>query len=278
MKKLLILGLVFLSACTKDNLPKFNKLEGLRILAFQTDTPEVNPGTSVTIKPIISDINATSLTYSASHCIDPGLSYGASATCENNPSKQVIASNVALTAPGVGESWTGLADSFTFNVPIEAIMFSSRTPTETYNGVSYLIEYTLVNNLGESVKSVKRIIVSETSKTPKNLNPATSQVFAGGVAMVSLSLSSKLSLSTDLSLTSAENYNLKNLKGELVNQVENLTTTWFVTDGETKFYRSNGVSTNEFTAPDQAPANRSFYLLAISRDDRGGVSLVKKKF
>lgn len=278
MKKLFILSLLAFVSCSKDNLPDFNKLEGQRILAFQTSTPEVNPGTSLTLTPVISDLSATSLSFSAASCIDPGISYGAPATCENNPTKTVIAANVPLTLPGTGENWTGLADSFTVNIPVDVLIFAGRTAQETYNGISYLVEYTLTSNSGKSTTSIKRILVSESAKTSKNTNPVTTDIFASGVSMTALNLSSKLNLSTDLNLSSAETYTTKNAKLELISNVEKLTTTWFVTDGETKYYRSSNVDVNEFTAPDAAPVGRFFYLLAVTRDERGGVSVVKKKF
>jgi hypothetical protein len=278
MKKIICISFVVLSACSKNNLPEFNKLEGLRLLAFQTITPEVNPGAAVTLTPIISDVNATGMMYSAASCVDTGISYGATATCEGNPTKVVIATNVALTLPGTAESWTGLANSFVVNVPNDTLMFTGRTAQETFNGVNYIVEYTLTNNKGESLTSIKRIPVSETTKTVKNTNPTTSDILADGASMTALSFGAKTFLSTDVSLSSAEVYTTKNAQLEFVTQTEKLTTTWFVTDGTTKYYRSSGVNANEFTAPDQAPSGRSFYLLAVTRDERGGLSVVKKKF
>lgn len=269
---------VMLTACQKDNLPQFNRLEGLRILAFQTNTPEVSPGATVTLNPVISDIHATSLNYSISACLDPGLSYGANPTCEGSASKVVIAANAALTLPGSGESWTGLADSFSVSVPTDAIIFAGRTQAEMFNGVNYLVIYSLTNNLGEQITAIKRILVSESAKTSKNQNPVTSQIFADGVAMTGLSYGAKVALSTDLVFASAEAFTAKNAKLESFARTEKLVTTWFVTDGETKYYRSSGTDSNLFTQPDVSPVGRSFYMLAITHDDRGGVSLVKKKF
>ncbi len=274
----MIFGSFLLFSCEKDNLPEFNRLEGLRVLALKADAPEVNPGASVTITPIVSDILANSLTYSVTVCLDPGLSYGAQPTCEGNPSKVVLATSLASALPGAAENWTGFADSFTVNVPSDALMFAGRSTAETYNGVNYLVIYTLANDRGESVTSFKRIVVSESAKTSKNTNPVTTQVFADGAALTTMNWGSKFNLSTDLSFLSAESYVVKNVKMESLAKTENLTTTWFVTDGETKYFRSAGTDSNEFNAPGQAPVGRSFYLLAVSRDDRGGVSLVKKKF
>lgn len=269
---------VFLSGCGKDNLPEFNHLEGLRVLAFKMSAPEVSPGDTVTVTPIISDISATSLTYTARVCVDPGVSFGATPSCVGNASSVTLADQQSLTLPGVNESWTGLADSLTVQVPASNVIFAGRSLVEQFNGVGYLLEYILSNDRGETVRSIKRIIVSESSKTSKNLNPNTTDIFANGVSMTALSWSSPVNLNTDLALTSAETYTIKNSSGELVTAVEQLVTTWFVTDGETKYYRSEGFDADEYIAPSAAPVGRSVYILAITHDDRGGVSLVKKKF
>ncbi len=278
MKAPRLLLLLLLTGCSKPNLPEFNRLENIRILAFQTNTPEVSPGDSVTIKPIISDITATSLSFSASACMDLGISHGASATCQGNPSQIVLFTNKALSLPGVGESWTGIADSFNVVVPTAPIIFMNHQPYEIYNGVNYLIEYTMTNNQGSSVTAIKRILVSDSAKTSKNTNPTTNTIYADGLPMNSLVLGVKSTLSTDLTVSSSETYILKNSNLESLSQTEKLTTTWFVSDGETKYYRSSGVDTNVFTAPGTSPVGRSFYLLVVTRDDRGGVSLIKKKF
>ncbi|MBC7741547.1 MAG: hypothetical protein H7061_05090 [Bdellovibrionaceae bacterium] len=278
MKNLiLMLTLTILCACGKSNLPDFNKLEKLRILAFQTPTPEVNPGATVTLNPIISDINATAMTHSASACIDPGVSYGAEPTCVGNPTQVIVATNVALSLPGAAESWTGLANAFNVTVPIQAVIFAGRTAAEQFNGVSYLVEYTLTNNLGQTERAIKRIIVSIASKTAKNQNPNATNIFANGAALTTLALGSEFVVTTDLTIASAEGYNLQNSLGSSSAYTETLTTTWFTTDGKTKYFRSSGVDSNTFTAPDAAPAGRSIYLMAVTRDDRGGVNLVKKK-
>lgn len=278
MKKVFLLLALFLFSCEKDNLPEFNRLEGIRVLNLQANTPEVNPGAAVTITPIISDIHATSLNYSVTVCLDPGLSYGAQPTCEGNPSKVVLATSIALTLPGAAESWTGAADTFVVNVPNDTVMFANRTAAEIFNGVNYLVIYTLTNETGKSVSAFKRIVVSETAKTSKNSNPAVSQVFADGSPLNTMNWGGKFNLSTDLSLVSAESYVVKNAKLESFSKTENLTTTWFVTDGDAKYFRSAGTDSNEFNAPSQPPVGRSFYLIAVSRDDRGGVNFVKKKF
>lgn len=269
---------IFLSACSKDDLPDFNKLENMRVLAFQVNTPEVNPGATVTVTPIISDINATSLNYTAQTCLDPGISVGAEPTCESNPTKQVIASQVGLTIPGVAESWTGVADAFAVTVPAANIIFANKLTQEKYNGVSFLVEYILTNNLGTTLRTVKRIIVSDSAKTTKNTNPLVTQVYADGVVMNTLTLDTKVNVTTDLAMTSAESYLVQNGDGSTSSLTENLSVTWFITDGKTKYFRSENIKSNEYSTPVALPAGRSAYLIAVAKDDRGGLSFVKKKF
>lgn len=271
-----ILTVFILSGCSKDNLPEFNRLETLRVVTLISSQPEVNPGDTVTITPVVSDVRATSLKYSVSVCLDPGVSVGAEPTCEGSLSQIILATDVALVQPTLAESWTGLADTFNVSIPSEAIIFAGRSTLERYNGVSYLLQYTLSNDLGEKVKAIKRIVVSETSKTSKNLNPVTSDILANGVSLVTLTPGSTVELTTNLTASSAEAYFLQSATG-LENHNENLVTTWFVTDGTTKFYRSEGLSSNSYEVSGP-PAGRSSYILAVTKDDRGGVSVVKKKF
>lgn len=268
----------FIFSCSKSTLPDFNKLETIRILAFQTNTPEVNPGATVTLTPIISDLSATTMSYSVRACLDPGISVGADPSCDNNSSTQVIASTTSLTAPGAAENWTGAADTVNVTVPASGVIFSGKTAAEKYNGVSYIVEYTLSDNLGNTTKAIKRIIVSDTAKTSKNSNPSISQIYGNGANLNSISANTKYSVSSDLSLSSAETYLTQLTDGSLTQSTENLAITWFITDGSTKYYRSTGVSSNEYTTPEQLPSTRSVYLIAIARDDRGGLSFIKKKF
>ncbi|MCB0368501.1 MAG: hypothetical protein KDD45_03435, partial [Bdellovibrionales bacterium] len=74
---------VSLASCSSSNLPKYVELKGLRIITLIADSPEVDPSTTVSITPVISDITETSsLNYIAYGCIDPGVSEGATPSCE----------------------------------------------------------------------------------------------------------------------------------------------------------------------------------------------------
>lgn len=274
---LLFIGFLFFS-CSKDDLPDFNKIEGTRVLGLVADKPEANPGDTIQITPLISDLNATSgLQDTVQTCIDLGIAFGAPPTCEGNPTKTIIHDHRALTLPGALENWTGATDTFSVITPSDAIIFNQKSEAEKYNGVNFLVEYILYGSSGQVVKSIKRIVVTDLTKTNKNQNPVLSDVFANGISMTTLPLSQKVTLSNDLSASSAEVYSLKDNQGQIKNYTEELTTTWFITDGETKYYRSLLGVSNEYTGPESAPVGRSAYVLALAHDNRGGLVFVKRK-
>lgn len=276
---ILVILTLTLIGCGKNDLPKFNQLSKIRVIALTTPTPEVNPGATVTITPVISDITTTTaLIDSVSACIDMGVAYGVLPTCDNNPSKTVIHANRAMTLPGQAESWTGNADSFSVTVPAAGIIFYGRSTIDQYNGINYLIEYTLQNAQGELVKSFRRIVVSDPAKTTKNQNPVMTDIFSNGLAMIALNLGGVVQLSTDLAGSSAESYSRQLEDGSILAKTEYLSVTWMMTDGEAKRMRTEVGANNEYTAPASMPSGRAVYILAVARDNRGGVSVVKKKF
>jgi len=269
-------NIIFLS-CSPNILPKFNQINTLRVIALTTPTPEVSAGDTVTVTPVISDINSvTALTYTAQVCIDLGIAYGLMPTCEGNPTRQVIHTNQILTLPGIVDQWTGNADTFTFVIPSWAAMFSGKSAQDQFNGVNYLVEYILVNSNGQTVKSFRRIIVS--NKTPKNINPNITDFFSNGVSMITLPVGYKVNLTSDLSASSIEAYQIKDLNNLITTDNETLSVTWMITDGETKYFRSGLGQANEYTGPMATPTGRSAYIFALARDNRGGVTVVRKKF
>ncbi len=282
MNLLKIMGLIAftlqLSGCSDDELPEFTKLEKLRIIALELSNPEVSPGATVTVTPWLSDITeATGLSDSVSVCVDPGISFGVSPTCDGNSTKVDIRTNFALTV--TGSDFTGSANNFSVTIPVDAIVFATASAQDQWNGVSYLIDYRLQNSRGEQARAIRRIIVSSASKTSKNSNPIVSDIFANGVSMVSLPLAgAQVSLSTDLTTTSEEVYQVQDSKGALQLEVEKLTVTWMLTDGETEFFRTSVGESVLFTGPDAAPSGRQAHILAVVRDDRGGVRVIKKEF
>ena len=274
---ILIVCNIILQSCSKDELPKFNQLGTLRIIALTTPTPEVNPGVGVTITPFVSDINETgALKDTVQTCIDLGISYGVLPTCEGNPTKFVLHTDRTLAVPTLLDNRTGEANSFLITIPGSAIIFNSKSAQDQFNGVNYLVEYILTNTAGKQIKSFKRIVVS--TKSPKNSNPAITDFFSDGVTMTTLPISTKSNLTSDLTSASIENYQSQDSNNLITINNESVSVTWFITDGETKYFRSEISQSNEYTGPTTAPTGRSAYIFAVARDNRGGATVILKKF
>lgn len=266
-----------LAACTDSKLPKYVELNDLRVLTLISDKPEVNPGETVTITPIISDVNETTgLTYESFGCIDPGIALGASATCLGNPTKLSLSQGAITTAtnPDMAQNFTGAAPTFTAAIPVEAIIFNQRSEIEKTNGLSYLIEYKVTNSSAQSVSAIKRILVSNKTSSQKNSNPTISLLQSNGTTLGSkdFPVAGKFTLSIVFTPNSYENYTSMKDDGTTQTKSEELTTTWFITDGSLKFFRSTNQDVNEFTAPESVPTTRKSFLISISRDSRGGVA------
>lgn len=267
-----------LFSCGKDDLPQFNQVNSLRVIAMTTPTPEVNPNDVVTITPVVSDVTeATALKDTVNVCVDLGVAYGVTPTCDGNPTNISLHVDRTLGTLNAGVNWTGNADTFNVTIPGVPVIFAGRSAQEQFNGVNYLIEYKLKNSAGNEIRSFRRIVVS--TKTPKNTNPVVTDIFSNGVSLIApLPFGSIVQLSSDLSAGSAENYQLQDFNGVTSSQTELISTTWMITDGETKYFRSDVGQSNEYTLPATAPAGRSVHIFAIARDNRGGVTVVRKQF
>lgn len=272
------LSLVGLLSCSESKMPKYVELKDLRILTLIASTPEVDAGSTVTVTPVISDINETSsLSYEAYGCIDPGVALGAKPHCDNNQTKTLLSQGTITAASNseMAQNFSGSAPSFTVNIPSSAVIFSQRSSVDQYNGVSYLVTYKITNSSGQSVDSFKRIIVSLKPASDKNTNPAINNILSQGTALASNSLpvSGVYSLQVELGTNALQSYPFKKADESIETRSEEITTTWFITDGSLKYFRSTNQDTNEFTAPDTLPTTRKSFLFSVSRDARGGVTV-----
>ena len=268
-----------LFGCSKDTFPKYIALSGLRVIALQTSTPEISPGTAVTITPYISDINNSGpWTYSAEGCFDPGITYGANPSCTDSATRTVLASSASVTAGQLTAAnvYTGSVDSLTLSAALTAAILTGRSGVDSYNGVNYLVVYTISNSAGESVKSFRRIVVTESTKSTKNSNPSATDILANGATLGALSASGEYTLSASYSAASPESYTYKDSNGNLVSATESLSTTWFITDGEMKYYRTSSGDTNTCKTPSSYPSGRKSAVIAVTRDTRGGIQIVQR--
>lgn len=261
------IGLLILTSCSGDDFPKYYKLGTLRVLTLVANNPEVAVGATVTITPVVSDIEGAgrTLTYEASACPDLGVAFGAEPTCEGNPLKVSLGTgNVTGLA---GPNYTGATN--TFNVTVPATTLLGRTTADQYNGVAYLFVYKVTAPDGTNVRAFRRIIAS--SRATKNTNPTLTQILSNGSALAALP-AGDVSLSADYTAGSIESYQVQLSDGTLNSKAESLTTTWFVSDGKVQYTRTIGGESTKFTPPSAAPAGRNVLVIGVIRDARGGVS------
>lgn len=262
---------VILASCSDQNLPKYNVLDRLRIIALEANRPEESPGQSIQITPIVSDITESiALSFEAYGCIDQGISLGAEPSCANNNSKTTLGSGTISTL-SAARAFTGEANAVSLTLPNESDILGLRSAAQKFNGVAYIVEYILKNSRGEQVSAIKRIAVSESTKSAKNNNPVITDLLLNGANPSSLPLSQTTEATINFMGTAAETYQKLLTSGELVTMGEEALTTWFVTDGKMKFQRTIGTESNEYEGPSDAPSARPAFLIAITRDGRGGV-------
>jgi hypothetical protein len=277
-----------LTACGTGNLPDYVKLGDLRVLALKADLPEVDPATSPTprVTPVVSDFaQGRNLSYSATGCIDPGVGYGAKPTCAGVAGATLLASGTNLTLVPNTATHTGEAPAF--DVPIPTDILTGRNPVDQFNGVAYLVVYTLTATNSDGtpteVVSYKRIIASAALHAPKNSNPVLASVTAGAQDLGSYisALTFPPASSTPVALTpafgagSAEAYSLLGTDGTPRALQETLTTTWFISDGSLAFYRTTGTDSDSWAPPSETPkistgAARGVFFVVVTRDGRGG--------
>ncbi|MGZ5278856.1 MAG: hypothetical protein ACXWC9_02875 [Pseudobdellovibrionaceae bacterium] len=267
-----------LNGCMADNLPKYNRLESLRILALVATAPEVDAGGTTTITPILSDIvETTSLTYEAIGCISLT---SVDTSCSGNPTALAIQAGTLNSGDMTpARSFTGTATAFTVLIPAAGVIFDQRSAQDQFNGISYLVTYSVRNSRGDSIQSFRRIVVSTKPLAEKNQNPVLNDVLANGAALTTtLPASQKLSMTPSFGAITTESYRVLTDSGSYRTDTEEVVTTWFSTDGELKYYRSVASEENTFTAPDALPAGRDAFLIAVTRDGRGGIAFNRKCF
>lgn len=255
---------LLLQSCAKNNLPDYNRLGNLRILTIQADHPEASPGDTVVLTPVISDISGAgrTLSWAAESCVDPGIGYGAEPSCEKATDRVELGSgSYAPVGPAFTESVTPVS------VTLPTTLFSNRSLQDQYNGVSYLIIYSVSAADNSKVTSIKRVLVS--SRNTKNSNPVISDLLSAGTTMSALP-AAKTDLSVQIAPGSAEVFTVLLGNGAQENQTETLLTTWFSSDGSFSRYRVFGDSVDSYEPSSTPPIGHATVIVAVTRDGRGG--------
>lgn len=281
---------LLISGCADNGLPNYYELGDLRVLgilvenALSQPISEVDPssGPTVTLTPIISALNAgsalgntasdLSLTLSWQSCVDPGVSYGASPSCEGVPGASGV-TTVSGTLPSQSGSYTStLSANGTHSVTIPSTFLDSATSREKQNGVNLLVTLQVsAPGSGETVKSFRRITV--TTRTTLNSVPALTGIRVSGSGSNLTTLPGAESDLVPVYTGSAETYSVISSNGVTTSLTENLTTTWFLSRGELESNRTDTTLSNTYTPATTGTTPQ--FLVALLRDSRGGLSWQK---
>lgn len=262
--------------CSESTLPEYPQLGPLRVLAMTVNTPEVNGAGAVTVTPLISDVNGAgrTLSWTTEACADPGVSVGATPSCENALDRVIVAGAGAGSAT-VGSSanaWTATIPAISVTVPAAfATAFSLLPTVNQFNGYAYIVVFKVTAPGGDSVTAFKRIVMTTRTGGDLNTNPSLTDLLADGASLAALP-TAKTVLSAAFTGMQG-NFPAQLNDGTPTTLSETATITWFFTDGEYERFRTTDtLTTNEWTPPSSAPAGRGVVVVGVIRDARGGDS------
>ncbi len=270
---LLVVGMLAFNGCGSDDLPEYRKLEGLRVLAMIASSPEVTAGATVTVTPLISDINGAgrTLQYEAFGCVDPGVGLGAAPNCDGNPTRTTIGSGsvTGLAAPG----YTGLVTStLSVTVPASAVIFAGRNEQDQFNGVAYIVSYKISAASGESVMSIKRVIAS--TRATKNTNPTLNsgaEITSDG-APFSGYPTGGVDMRPGITAGSMESYSVQASATDFRNESEQLRATWFASVGTISSTPTDPATSTRYSPVIPKPAGVTPVFVLVVHDGRGGAA------
>ena len=269
---LILLILVF--SCGNDDMKKYSRLEGLRILAIAADKPEINAATTVNITPYLSytDGGDTTLDITYEACIDPGIAYGAALNCDSYTSLQKISGSTTFNTAtiGSGNYYTGEMSSISIAVPAWAFAALSQLDDDLqFNGIDFIVIFNISdqNDSTKNLKVIKRI--SLTSRAVLNTNPSVTDILADGNSLIAFP-NSKVTLSLS-GASDPESYDYQGATGLEV-LTEEMAISWFSNVGEMQFSRTDREEGVNFDPKDKSEG----VIVAVYRDNRGGVVILRK--
>lgn len=270
--KILLPLLFILLSCGDDDMKKYSKLSGLRILAIEADVPQINSAQDVVITPYLSypEANDTVLDISYEVCLDPGIAYGAEIKC-NSPIQSGTSTFNTNTLNT--DYYTGAMTPITIltaNLATPIAYLSTVSSTLQFNGVDIIFILSISDpaDTTQKIKTFKR--VSLTSKaTGLNTNPAFNTIENNGANLTSFPTTiAKLKISTPT--LDSQSYEIEGSNG-VTTLNETMTVSWFSNVGEFKFSRTDKDESVEFDPQGETAG----VFVAVYRDNRGGVKVVK---
>ena len=281
----IIVVCVTLSGCMDSSLRKYSKLETLRAVALIADSPDIAAGSTPTLTAWVADPlgGGRALKVRAVGCVDPGIAFGADPSCEGNATKREIVAETALAWPNSDDAadYAGpVTPTVTLSASDTTAILTGRSAIDKFNGVAYIVIYEIWSTDGAArVTMFKRIVVSDKSASAgqtRNANPTLSDLLGGGASITTFP-SAAVELSAQIGAGSAESYKAMSTDGSLVDRVEQIATSWFITDGDVKFFRTTGSDSTLYSPPSARPTGRNAVLIGVARDGRGGESAIKRR-
>ncbi len=274
-----IAALTFLAACSNSDLPDAFRLDRFRVLAVLADRAEVGPAENVLLTPILSDVagEGRPITFTAEACLDPGVGFGAEPSCEESPTRVVLATDAPVTGLSAPHYTGAVTSTLSVIVPPEEVVFAQASERARFNGVNYMVTFAFSFSDETVSRAFRQIPVSE--RSVKNESPAygTTPLLGDGDPLTE-SPASEVSLTPSFRGGSVESYEEIRDDGETVTKTEKLETSWYIADGDLSLSVTDGEEPTLFTPPLEAPEGRGLLFVTITRDGRGGVTAFVQGF
>jgi len=284
MKWLAFFLALFLFGCGDSPPGDKRLLEKLRILAVVASSPEAYPEQSITIIPVISDINGSGreLTLKVEGCPYEDIVEDDENTCRQSKHRAELFSGTVsghLSPDSIGipafssPNYTGALKAISVVLPESDIIFSDKSGFQQYLGVNYAITLEIwANGLENSVKGYKKVKVSV--NTRKNLNPDINDFLYKGQSFLTFP-TDDVSITPGFGQGSQENYTSYDFStGTQENKDETLTVSWMVSDGDLRYYNTENENSVSFSPPVKIEAARNLVLVGVVRDGRGGTDVL----
>jgi hypothetical protein len=267
MKTIIFSLLFLLFSCGGSDFNEVEELNSFRVLAIEATNPEVAAGGNSDLRLYVADPlgGGRSINGSYEGCIDPGISFGASVSCDHDPNSVSGAYNINTSTLDPNDTfYTGYSQVLAVTVP--ANIHAGRSDRERFNGVAYIVIFKFLID-GKEMKSFKRIVA--TDRGSFNANPSGGQILINNA-----SVGSSLVEGDSLKAVGVnpETYDFITVAGDTETRSEDIGIAWYTTDG--KFSRPK-TDLNESTEYKDSTKDEVL-LISIIRDDRGGVQVLRE--
>jgi hypothetical protein len=257
----LFVSVFLLNGCGDNDFTDRYELGEPRILGLILSAPEVSPGQTTTVSPILSFENQNSeiIEHRLRGCPDPGLSFGVDPTCEGVSDLQTIQDWTSFTFSNPAVKSEILGSLGTVTVPGDYL--ETATDVEKVTGRVYLIEYSVRVDGTQILNAFSRLRVTDAVLKPtKNQNPILQDLLyeSSSLTVRPTNLKGALSVSFDSSS---------------LDTGETLLTSYFVSRGEIDFSRTLGTQFTSWELTQSELDNQDkLTVIAIGRDERGGLA------